>query len=58
MKTTIQKQKTLLLLIMAAWGLLIQLDDQSASVNQTSPITLQDNVISLLNRRHEPEKKQ
>ena len=58
MKTTIQKQKILLLLIMAAWGLLIQLDVQSATVILTRPITLQDNVISLLNKGHEPEKEQ
>ncbi len=58
MKTTIQKQKILLLLIMAAWGLLIQLDVQSATVILTRPITLQDNVISLLNKGYEPEKEQ
>lgn len=58
MKATIQKQKILLLLIMAAWGLLIQLDVQSATVILTRPITLQDSVISLLNKGHEPEKEQ
>ncbi|GKS69302.1 hypothetical protein W03_13060 [Nitrosomonas sp. PY1] len=58
MKTSIQKQKILLLLIMTAWGLLIQLDVQSATVILTRPIALQDNVISLLNKAHGAEKQQ
>lgn len=56
MQAMIRRQKFLLSLIMATIGLLIQFNVQSATVILSRPIALQDNVISVLNNGHEPEK--